>query len=313
MTQISRWHNKQWQEIYAYKEIPHSLLFSGVAGLGKNEFALELGRKVLCRDSIKSDNLTCSKDSPCSSCRLLTSETNPDILILDPPPAKQIVVEDISSLRDFLLTSSHLGGAKVVIIPNIERMNLSAANASLKLLEEPPPNKYLLFTTSSKSLLLPTILSRCVKIQFVSPPPSEINEWLMEEHKDLWDKVQDKDLLLSINHYAPLAIAKMLVSGKAELLSHLNSSLSGNEELNLNHYKDLDMMEILDLLIWRTEKWIKRTSTGEERKVVPLFYARSWLLERREMLLRKINLSRELLLRESWGLVKDNLVIDEKK
>ena len=225
MNDALSWHSKHWQVIDSYQahgKLAHAILLSGRAGLGKSIFAHALAKRILCQASQPPTHAACQPNSPdaCASCRLFSSETNPDLLFIKPsPPADQILLEDVLATKDFLQTTSHLGGAKVCVIHEADRMNVNSANAMLKIIEEPPPNKFLLLTSSNSKLLLLTIKSRCVNLNF-SPPPAEttlawLKQNLQEELANLpADALQD-DMLFAMNADAPFAIEEMIKSGKA--------------------------------------------------------------------------------------------------
>lgn len=79
---------------------------------------------------------------------------------------KNISVEQIRELQQFLSKTSILSGKKVGIIYDVEKMNLNAANSCLKILEDTPKNSYLFLLTKNTEALLPTIKSRCVKLSY---------------------------------------------------------------------------------------------------------------------------------------------------
>ena len=86
-------------------------------------------------------------------------------------PQKIYQLNLLGSIKKFVELSSHsIGGKKVILISNAESLTINAANALLKILEEPPENSYLILTTQNISSLLPTIISRCV--MFKTPTPS---------------------------------------------------------------------------------------------------------------------------------------------
>lgn len=303
------WHEQQWQQVDSYKDkLPHALLLTGIAGLGKRQFSHKLAQQVLCRDNLR------HTDTNCVSCRLIESGTNPDLLIIDPAVGKQILIEEIHEVRNFLQMTSHLGKNKVVVINAADQMNPSSANALLKILEEPPAGKHLILTSSVRSMLLPTILSRCIKINFAVPELDAIQQWLKQELASQGNTPADlqvDDLLLAVSGFSPVAILDMLQSGKADLLHKFNQELdnpNGLHSAKLSAYKDLELMEILDLLLWRTEKQISHFAADDSQdemqdeskpaNLSALFALRSLLLDRRSMLLRKLNLNRELLLEE---------------
>lgn len=304
------WHTEQWRQISAYhSNPPHALLLMGTSGLGKSKFAHKLAQMILCPDGLN------HTEQPCSSCRLIESDTNPDLLVVSSSSSNQILIENIHEVRDFLQMTSHLGKGKVVVISDADKMNSASANALLKVLEEPPAGKYLILTSSTRSGLLPTILSRCVKIKFLPPPLASIEKWLRQELQkkqelknpatndvDLVAELLQDKLLLELNGFSPLTILSMLQNGKAQLLRRLNNELDNSPNFTASKftaYKELELIEILDLLVWRTDKQItEHFNQSSHTDAKALFALRSLLLSRRSMLLRKLNLNRELLLEE---------------
>ena len=93
------------------------------------------------------------------------------------PRASRILIQSIRELRKSLYLKGSPSGRKLVIIFDAHLLSVGqgeAANALLKILEEPPENTTLILVTDHQSLLLPTILSRCQLIQF--PPLSDANK-----------------------------------------------------------------------------------------------------------------------------------------
>ncbi|USN54348.1 MAG: hypothetical protein H6765_07395 [Candidatus Peribacteria bacterium] len=82
------------------------------------------------------------------------------------------------------------GEYKVVFLENIERMNASAANAFLKTLEEPLPNRLLVATTANKESLLDTIISRAFVIEFGALTHQQIVQYIQDRHPQLSQEVQ---------------------------------------------------------------------------------------------------------------------------
>ncbi|MEW9921988.1 DNA polymerase III subunit delta' [Marimonas sp. MJW-29] len=91
---------------------------------------------------------------------------------------KQIVVDDIRSLNNFFQMSAADGGRRVVIIDDADEMNPNAANALLKMLEEPPARATLLLLSHRPSGLLPTIRSRCRTLRLATLSPDQMAEAL---------------------------------------------------------------------------------------------------------------------------------------
>jgi len=86
-------------------------------------------------------------------------ENNPDLLILKADPS--IGIKQIRQLQKFLSRKPYQAKAKVVIIPQAEKLTIPAQNAFLKTLEEPPANSFLILCSPKKEDFLPTIISRC--------------------------------------------------------------------------------------------------------------------------------------------------------
>jgi len=114
-----------------------------------------------------------------------------------------IGVERIRELREFIEMSSHLGGRKVVLINPAERLHVSAANALLKTLEEPSPGTLFALVSARPQQLLPTLRSRCFRLDFRVPSNLEALRWLREEGID------HPEAVLAHAGNAPLAAADL--------------------------------------------------------------------------------------------------------
>lgn len=99
------------------------------------------------------------------------------------PRAQRILIQSIRELRKSLYLKDSTSGQKVVIIFDAHLLSVGqgeAANALLKILEEPPSNTTIILVTDHQSLMLPTILSRCQLIQFPPLIENHIHNWLKE-------------------------------------------------------------------------------------------------------------------------------------
>ena len=180
------------------------LLFSGPAGTGRETTALEFARRLNC---VAPD--TCAPGHRCESCVKTFSFQHPDIRWIGPAPAtvtedevaalfaakqenpfhsspwaatSNVAIGDpehpgpltVRSLIRFLRRRAFQSPWKVAIVADSQRMNVSAANAFLKTLEEPSPRSLIILLTAGTEGMLPTIVSRCLKIPFEPWPAEEL-------------------------------------------------------------------------------------------------------------------------------------------
>lgn len=146
--------------------LAHGWLISGPAGIGKATLAWRIARYALSNGP--APDLAIDPQSP--TFRQIAAGTHPDCRLIRrsinpksrPPKLRgEITVDDIRALGPFLRQTAAQGGWRIVVIDTADEMNTSAANALLKLLEEPPPQVLLLLVSHAPSRLLPTIRSRC--------------------------------------------------------------------------------------------------------------------------------------------------------
>lgn len=173
------WHTDLWQRLAPRRaQLPHALLLRGAAGLGKRRFARRLARALLCQ----APTATGDACEQCKSCVLFRAGTHPDLLWIERDPDRSaIAVEQIRALTDFLGLTAHTSACQVVIVTPAEAMNLNAANALLKLLEEPPGASVFLLVSSRPARLPATVRSRCTPVVFRPPPPTIGRQWLAEQ------------------------------------------------------------------------------------------------------------------------------------
>lgn len=204
--------------------LPQSLLLHGPSGVGKQRLALYLAQALLCEPVPSDASRPCRA---CRHCRFASVLTHPDLnwvfprprpdadasldevrrdlaeaiadrvkaklLYAQPPSAESIFVSTIRMLVQQASMSPALARRKVFIVGDVERMTAqegvdAAANAFLKLLEEPPANTWIILTSSSPGALLPTVRSRVVAVRV--PPRSET---------DMRELLSDPDFALRLD------------------------------------------------------------------------------------------------------------------
>lgn len=173
--------------------MPHALLIFGRRGIGKLAFARALGQTLLCESVRQAADMPCGI---CESCRWYEEGNHPDFRLIEPDTApeggteeegaakkggRQITIEKIRAIPDFMNITSHRGGPKVILIHPAEALNPNAANALLKSLEEPAPQTHFLLVTHRPSQVAITVRSRCQQIALPPPLPAAAGAWLRQE------------------------------------------------------------------------------------------------------------------------------------
>jgi len=191
--------------------VAHAYLFHGPDGIGKRAAAVEMACTLLCT---RQEGVACGECTGCIGTRKLQ---HPDVHVLVPQPS-DVMPEDVGvyiqtlaknpyatvnfsrggkasgkqarysidrirrDLQQVLSLRPRAGGYRVVVMIQADTMNEPAANAFLKLLEEPGDRTVLMLTTSRVDQLLPTIISRCQRVRFVPLAEETIAEAL--EHRE---------------------------------------------------------------------------------------------------------------------------------
>jgi DNA polymerase-3 subunit delta' len=133
------------------------------------------------------------------------------------------VVGQIRGLGDFLAVTSHLAGAKVVVIQPADRLHPSAANALLKTLEEPRPGTVFILVADRPQRLPATVRSRCFRVDFLVPQLPDALRWLSAKG------VQDPEVALAQAGFAPLAVEELEQTGFWSRRRALNDLFASRE------------------------------------------------------------------------------------
>lgn len=267
---IYTWHQAAWQQLSTHwHNQPNAWLFAGKENTGKTAFARVLAQALLCED-VQDNHEPCGV---CPSCHLFAQNAHPDFYELTPEEpdaeasARKLLNIKIDAVREILepLTQSSLrGGRRVVLIHPAESMNVQAANALLKMLEEPPEAVIFLLVTHNRDRLLPTIKSRCRT--FVLPAPNHAEAL----HHLQTQQIENAENLLAFHSGAPLFEATpeqdTLREDLLEILANPRLLAILDYAAQFDKYK-LPLAVLLDWL----HKWLIDMSLAAQ-KIAPLYY-----------------------------------------
>ena len=181
--------------------LPHAWLIAGLRGVGKATLAFRFARFVLAHGQPGSEGLFASAPAPRSLAlaathpvfRRVASGGHADLMLLEPgmlhpetnKETREIVVGHVRRAIDFLSMTPAEGGWRVVIVDQAEMMNANAANALLKILEEPHARSLLILVTQAAGRLLPTLRSRCRRLDLPPLPAGVVGELLAQHAPEL--------------------------------------------------------------------------------------------------------------------------------
>lgn len=177
-------------------QVHHAYRFEGPAGVGKGLLALAVARALLCENPTP---FACERCSACQRASSFSQEepplpAHPDLLIVERGLYKSVLQASetagisIEQVRRIVLSrvgfAPHEGRALVCIVRGAEELTVSAANALLKTLEEPPPRTFFFLLTSRPSRLLDTIRSRTLPVRFGPLPDAVVAQLLVARGLD---------------------------------------------------------------------------------------------------------------------------------
>jgi DNA polymerase-3 subunit delta' len=252
------------------ERMPHAILLHGPAGIGKSQFAERFAQAVLCQTPLAAGH-PCGQ---CESCGWFSQGNHPDYRRVRPEifdeeageedaegegrkagktskaPSKEIKIDQIRALADFMNISTHRQGLRVVTLYPAEALNTAAANALLKTLEEPPADTLFLLVSNSLDRLLPTILSRCRKFAMAMPPPAQALAWLKEQG------VPDADAWLAEQGGAPLAAHGLAQGENREFIDDFLRQLARpSADAALKGAERLQKVPVPELVAW-LQRWL---------------------------------------------------------
>jgi len=246
--------------------LPHAYLFYGPQGSGKEALAIKLAQLLNCeKDALQACNT-------CGQCSKIERFQHPDVKFILPTPAESNITDKeliealqekaqnpyrridfsgknlfigIDTIRELKLEARfklYEGKKKIYIISEADTMRTEAANAILKLLEEPPANLMLILTTSNIYKIIPTIKSRCQLMRFKPLSADQIQEIIEKYHPNI--DTEKLRLIIRLSGYNIKSAFDFL---DMDVLALRETALEFLRKLSLIH-RSQELMQIIEPL-----------------------------------------------------------------
>jgi DNA polymerase-3 subunit delta' len=240
--------------------VAHAYLFTGSRGAGKGEMARTLAKALNCP---KREHDSCDR---CDSCRRIDGGVHPDIYWVRPESkSRRITVDQIREFERAVNLKPTMARVKVGVIVDADCMGDEASNAFLKTLEEPPAQTVILLLTTQPQRLLPTILSRCLRISFGT----------MERVESPYRaKLVPLLSMFSTNDQRGIVPAYQLLAELNALLQETREEIRARVEAeqNLDRYEEIDP-KVLERLETQMEARIEGEYRAVREQVLEEIYA----------------------------------------
>ena len=301
-------------------DLHHALLLAGLPGIGKGAFARALAQGLLC-EQLPKPPAPVQACGACPACRWFASGHHPDFRLLElatsesrssrakegaqTTKAWDISIDQVRDLEHFITTTSARGHARVVIIDPAETLSTPAANALLKMLEEPGEHTWFLLVSHLPAQLPPTVRSRCRSVAVPQPAQDEAMRWLQAV---TGLPAADAAQLLAWSGMAPLHARDLADPAHLTVYRTLLSSLSALPDTGLDTVADKATTVPAATWYYLLLRWISdllRAHAGAAPRFFPESASRLASLAQRSSLVRLAEVSAAL--QRQAGLVRHPL------
>ncbi|MDD4830591.1 MAG: DNA polymerase III subunit gamma/tau, partial [Candidatus Pacebacteria bacterium] len=267
----------------AMGNISHAYLFSGPRGTGKTTLA-RLFAKAVCCQNLKGYE-PCNE---CPACLEINKGKTVDLIEID--TASNRGIDDVKELREGIKFSPGFLKYKVLILDESHQLSKDAANALLKMLEEPPAHAIFILATTELHKMIPTILSRCQRFDFHKIPGPQIIEklaWICEQEKV---KIENEALaLIAANAEGALRDAESILDQVISFLPDIK--ITAKDVENILGLVDINIaIKFNDLLIKKDAKQaISFLNENLEKGLDPAEFAKTFINYLRKILILQVS------------------------
>ena len=214
--------------------IAHAYLLVGPQHVGKGTLAVNLAQALNC----DGPEPPCGQ---CRSCQRILEGKHADVTHLSLDSKTEIGIDDIRGLQRLANLPPYEGKCKVFMIYDAEHLSTEAANSLLKILEEPPPRVVWLLLAAEEERLLPTVISRCQRLELKPVPSERVRETLVNSYNVDADKAK---LLTNLCHGCPgWALSALanddILEQRSQRIARLVSLLTANLEQKFAYAQEL--------------------------------------------------------------------------
>lgn len=249
------------QNAIASDKVSHAYILNGPDQSGKLMLAEAFATALQCE---KKGAEGCME---CHSCKQALSHNQPDIIYVRHEKPNTIAVDDIrEQINQDIVVKPYSSPYKIYIVDEAEKMNPSAQNALLKTIEEPPLYAVILLLTTKADSFLPTVLSRCIRLNIKPVPDEKIRDFLMKNYQipDYQAEISVAFAQGNVGKAIQLAVSdnfKELKDSAVQLMKRVKDieiyemgeavKQISNFKLSINDYFDIMMIWYRDVLMYK--------------------------------------------------------------
>ena len=261
-------------------KISHAYIINGEEGSGKMNLAIHFAKALQCERN--NSNKAINEDGEritvpgtacgqCKSCKQTDSKNQPDIKYITYEKSGIGVDEIREQINDDIDIKPYSSPYKIYIVPESEKMTVQAQNALLKTIEEPPEYVVIIMITSNENMLLNTVKSRCVKLNFQGLTKQEMSKYISQSENESYSRMSDTLFEMCNGSIGKLIKVSNNIDEYNQVEKATNNLLKGGVKNSVDMFNNYSVlydskeiiMELLDYMMTIIFSYINRT--GDSR------------------------------------------------